>query len=105
MDNDCIFCKVAENSIPARVIWADTMFMAFHDINPKAPIHILIIPKKHISQLSVLNQSDSDWLGAFMLAIIKVAEILHLDHYKVNFNNGSCSGQEIFHLHAHLLQY
>ena len=106
MPNDiCIFCKIVHHEIPCRLIWSDDNFMAFYDINPKAPIHFLVIPKHHIEQFSALKDSDRAWLADFMLAIKKAADILNLEHYKIVFNNGSGSGQEVFHLHAHVLQY
>jgi histidine triad (HIT) family protein len=105
MNEICIFCKIAQGSLSAQIAWSDDHFMAFHDIHPKAPLHVLVIPKMHVSQLSDLTAQDSIWLGEYMLAITNAAKILNLTHYKVQFNNGIESGQEIFHLHAHLLQY
>jgi len=105
MNDNCIFCKIAQGALSARIAWSDDYFMAFHDIHPKAPLHVLVIPKLHIRQLSDLTAQDSIWLGKYMLAINNTAKTLNLIHYKVQFNNGIESGQEIFHLHAHLLQY
>jgi histidine triad (HIT) family protein len=105
MKSNCIFCKIVEKKIPSTVCWSNENFIAFYDIHPKAPVHVLVIPKHHVDQLSALGRDDRSWLGEFMLAITEAATSLHLDHYKVLFNNGHDSGQEVFHLHAHLLQY
>ncbi len=102
---ECIFCKIVAGLVPATVVWSNEKFIAFYDIHPKAKIHVLIIPKHHIESLNHITDADSDWLGDYFLAIQEVAKALNLSHYQLRFHNGAGSGQEVFHLHAHLLQH
>ena len=98
----CIFCKIVEGEIPANKVLEDDEFLAFHDINPIAPVHILIIPKEHVENF----QSASPELMAKMTPFIqKVAEelCLHKTGYRLVTNNGRDGGQEVPHLHFHLL--
>jgi histidine triad (HIT) family protein len=102
MDN-CIFCKIIEKQIPSNIVYENDNCIAFKDIHPKADVHILVIPKKHIVSLLDIDDSMQMELGQLMLNVSKVAKQLKLDGYKVNINNGIKGGQEIFHLHVHLL--
>lgn len=98
----CIFCKIANGEIPANKVLENDEFLAFHDINPKAPIHVLIIPKQHIENF----QSTPAELMAKMTPFIqKVAQKLALDKpgYRLIVNNGEDGGQEVMHLHFHML--
>ncbi len=101
----CIFCKIVKKDIPAEIIKEDENIIAFRDINPKAPIHILIVPKKHISSLNELREEDKELMGQIFLFVKDVAKELKIDKggYKVSINVGEGGGQEIFHLHVHLL--
>lgn len=103
--NDCIFCKIIKGEIPSKKVYEDNNIIAFDDISPKADVHILVVPKKHIGSLIEINQSDKDLLGDLMLKISGIAKKIGLDKggYKVIANNGSGSGQIVFHLHFHLL--
>lgn len=98
----CIFCKIANGEIPANKVLENDDFLAFHDINPKAPIHVLIIPKQHIENF----QSTPAELMAKMTPFIQdVAKELALDKtgYRLIVNNGEDGGQEVMHLHFHML--
>ncbi|MBM4222569.1 MAG: HIT domain-containing protein [Gammaproteobacteria bacterium] len=102
--SDCIFCKIVGGLLPSKTVWSNEKFIAFWDIHPKAKVHILVIPKHHIPSFNDFTNDDQVWLGEYMIAIKSAAESLGLTHYQVRFHNGAASGQEIFHLHAHILQ-
>ena len=101
--NDCIFCKIAKKEMPAKIIYEDEKVVAFNDINPKAPIHILVIPKKHIESIKNLEQKDEELASSLILAAKKIAEQKGLSGYTLVFNVGKDGGQIINHLHLHLL--
>lgn len=102
---ECIFCKIANGEIPADIVKQDDQFAAFKDINPKAPIHILIVPKEHKGSISTLTKDDEPILGRMInfareLAFEKgIAE----SGFRLIFNNGKDGGMEVDHLHLHLL--
>ncbi|HDN98038.1 MAG: histidine triad nucleotide-binding protein [Candidatus Omnitrophota bacterium] len=100
---DCIFCKIAKGSVSAKVVYEDDEFIAFHDINPQAPVHILIIPKKHIPRLC--DTEDKELLGKMLILANKIAEKMGIleDGYRVVINTNRNAGQTIDHLHLHLL--
>jgi histidine triad (HIT) family protein len=102
---DCIFCKITEGTLPSRKVYEDEQVLAFHDINPEAPVHILVIPKKHIASLNEVSPADTELLGRVMLAAQQVAREAGLasDGYRVVANTGPHSGQLVFHLHLHVL--
>jgi histidine triad (HIT) family protein len=105
MMSDCIFCKIIAGEIPsAHVLDTDELF-AFRDINPQAPQHVLILPKRHIAKLSELKLSDRSIAAELMLATAKLAHDLGMekDGYRVVINNGERAGQSVWHLHFHLL--
>jgi len=98
---NCIFCKIASKEIQSKIVYENERAMAFYDINPQSPIHILIIPKKHYENLfEVVDKEDSD---AILDCIKKVVETLGIKHYRLVSNAGKGAGQEVFHLHLHLL--
>lgn len=101
----CIFCKIVKKEIPAKVEYEDDYYLAFYDINPKAPIHILIIPKQHIASLNDLNESNKNVISDMILIAKNLAKKLGIDEsgYRVVINDGPDSGQEVFHIHMHLL--
>jgi histidine triad (HIT) family protein len=101
--SNCIFCKIAGKEIPAKIAYEDNEVFAFHDISPQAPVHILIIPKEHISSTDELNASNSDIAGKVILAASKIAKELKLDGYRLVLNCNEIAGQSVFHLHCHLL--
>ncbi|WP_038055221.1 histidine triad nucleotide-binding protein [Thermodesulfobacterium hydrogeniphilum] len=102
---DCIFCKIAKKEIPANIIYEDDKVLAFHDINPQAPFHILVIPKKHISTLLELTEDDKDLIGHIYLVINKLAKDLGFADrgYRVVVNCKEEAGQTVFHIHFHIL--
>ncbi len=102
---DCIFCKIIKREIPADIVYEDEQIIAFKDINPAAPIHILVIPKKHISSLAQLEIKDENLIGKIYTIINKIAEEQGVKEkgYRVIVNCGKDGGQEVGHLHFHLL--
>ena len=101
---DSLFTQIYKGQIPGKVIYEDEHCFAINDINPQAPTHLLIIPKKVIPKLSDSTQEDQEILGHLMLVAGKVAEDLGLDEtFRLVVNNGAKAGQSVFHLHIHLL--
>lgn len=101
---ETIFTKIINKEIPADIVYEDDRCLAFRDINPRAPVHILIIPKKAMAQLNDAESGDRELLGHIMLAANRVAEKEGVaDAYRLVLNNGAGAGQEIFHMHFHLL--
>ncbi len=105
MNGDCLFCLISQRQAPAEVVFEDDKVMAFKDINPKAPVHLLIIPKKHISSLNDISEKDKELLGHLILIATHLAQEKNLKEtgYRLVINTGPHSGQQIFHLHLHLL--
>ncbi len=102
--SDCIFCKIRDGEIPAKKIFEDDHVMVFHDIAPKAPVHALMVPKKHIRSLKTADESDKDLMAHIMLTLPKVAEQLGLaDGFRTILNTEVGGGQEVFHIHFHIL--
>lgn len=101
--DDCIFCKIASGEIPAKIIYTDDNVTAFNDANPQAPVHILIIPKKHYA--SSIAVDDSSVFANLVAGAVKVARELGLDEkgYRMVINTGEQGGQSVSHLHLHLL--
>lgn len=104
MDN-CIFCKIIKGEIPSSKVYEDDEILAFKDINPAAPIHILVIPKKHITSLIEIEESDERLIGKIYKTINKIAKEQEFDQkgFRVIVNCGEDGGQEVGHLHFHLL--
>lgn len=100
---DCVFCKIIEGEIPTDKIYEDEDIIAFNDLDPQAPIHFLVIPKKHITSLATLDESDSDIVAKIMLVIQKLAKENNLEGYRVVTNIGEDGGQSVPHLHFHVL--
>jgi len=99
-----LFGKVIRREIPADIVYEDELCLAFRDINPQAPIHVLLIPKKEIDKLSSADGADQALLGHMMLAAAKVARQLGVeDAFRLVVNNGAEAGQSVFHLHLHIL--
>ena len=103
--NECIFDKIITGEIPAEIVWESERVLAFYDINPQAPVHVLIIPKKHIESLNSAQPDDSEILGELMLSVKEVARELKVrqDGYRIIINNGKSAGQLVPHIHLHLL--
>ena len=100
---DCIFCKIINGEIPSAKVYENENIFAFDDINPKAKIHILVIPKKHIESLKYLEESDKELAGELLLAAKNIAKDKKMEGYKLIFNVGREGGQLVDHLHLHLL--
>jgi len=102
--SDTIFSKIINREIPADIVYEDDRALAFKDINPQAPTHILVIPKKPIPQLAASQAEDQDLLGHLLLIVKEVAAEAGLENgYRVVLNNGADSGQTVDHLHLHIL--
>ena len=103
--NDCIFCKIIKKEIPSNIVYEDDKIIAFRDINPLAPVHILVIPKKHISSLIDLKEEDELVIGKIYTVINKIAKQEKIDEkgFRVVVNCGEDGGQEVKHLHFHIL--
>lgn len=102
---DCLFCKIIAGEIPGQKVYEDDYVYAFNDISPEAPVHVLVIPKKHIQSVSHVEQGDIETLGNIFLAIKKIAMELGIDKdgYRVVTNIGENAGQTVPHLHFHVL--
>jgi histidine triad (HIT) family protein len=100
-----IFQKIIRREIPAKIIWEDDDAIAFHDVNPQAPVHVLIVPKKIISRLSEATEADSALLGKLLRVAAELATKLDIDKsgYRVVINSGPDAGESVPHLHVHLL--
>ncbi len=102
---DCLFCKIANGSLPTKIIFQDNEVLVFDDINPKAPHHKLIIPRKHISTLNALTPEDTLIAGRLLQTAAKIAQELNIADtgYRVVMNCNAHAGQTVFHIHLHLL--
>ena len=101
--SDCIFCKIAEGEIPTAKVYEDEEIIAFNDISPQAPVHIVIIPKKHIDSLESIDNVNYSITGKLVLTATKIAKEKNLDGYRLVINCNEIAGQTVFHLHCHLL--
>ena len=99
-----LFGKIIRREIPANIVYEDDLCLAFRDINPQAPTHVLLVPKKEIDMLSSATAEDQALLGHMMLAAVKVARQLGVgETFRLVVNNGAEAGQSVFHLHLHIL--
>jgi histidine triad (HIT) family protein len=104
MAEETLFTKIINREIQADIVYEDEQCLAFKDINPQAPVHVLIIPKKPIAKLSEATETDANLLGHLMLNAKKIASDQgYADDFRLVINNGSQAGQTVFHLHLHLL--
>jgi len=105
MSDNCLFCRILNGDIPADVIYEADAAIAFRDINPQAPTHVLIIPRKHISTINDLDENDRETVGELFLAAREIAsrEGLSEPGYRVVMNCNEGAGQSVFHIHLHLL--
>jgi histidine triad (HIT) family protein len=102
--DDCIFCKIVRREIPTEAVYEDNEVFSFYDINPQAPKHILVIPKRHISDIMELSDEDKGLLGEIGMAIKRIAEKEQLSKgFRVIVNCGEDAGCEVLHLHFHIL--
>ena len=101
--SDCLFCKIAKGEIPSSKVYEDEICYAFHDIDPQAPVHFLVIPKAHIPSVSGVNEDNAAVVGHIFSVISKVTRELGVESYRVVSNVGEQAGQSVFHLHFHVL--
>ena len=102
--SDCLFCKIASGAIPVTRLYDDELILAFPDIHPQAPVHILVIPRQHFASLAHTGHANSGLLGQLLAAVTEIARQQNLvNGYRVVINTGSDGGQTVEHLHVHLL--
>ena len=102
---DCVFCKIINRQLPSKIVYEDEKVMAFYDINPVTPVHVIIIPKLHIANVNELTEDNSYVMADIHLAAQKIADKLGIakEGYRLIYNCGEDAGQTVFHLHYHLL--
>jgi histidine triad (HIT) family protein len=104
VSSSCIFCRIASKEIPSGIVYEDAEIVAFRDLSPQAPTHVLVIPKRHVGSLAETSDAEGALLGALMLAAKKIAASLGLaGGYRVVTNSGPDGGQTVAHLHLHVL--
>jgi histidine triad (HIT) family protein len=102
--SDCVFCRIVRGEATARIVYQDEDVTAFHDANPQAPVHVLIVPNRHIVGVAQAEVEDGPMLGKFFIVARQLAEELGImEGYRLVVNNGRLAGQSVFHLHMHLL--
>lgn len=102
--SDCIFCKIVRGEIPSKKVYEDDDLLAFNDINPARPVHVLVIPKKHITSLASVTEADAPLLGKMLAKANEIAVAQGSpDGFRVIINTGRVGGQEVGHLHAHIV--
>lgn len=104
-DPSCIFCKIVGKKVPAKIVYEDDMTFAFEDVNPQAPIHILVVPKKHIPDIHSMTENERNLIGHLFFTAKKIADLKGLgpEGYRMVINNGAGVGQTVFHIHLHIL--
>jgi len=102
---DCIFCKIIAGDIPASKVYENDTILAFDDIDPKAPAHVLVVPKVHIADIENLTDDNKKVMGDLFMAVQEVARLKGITQkgYRVIINNGRAGGQEVFHMHIHVM--
>ena len=105
MSDNCIFCKIINKKIPSKIVYEDQHVFAFEDANPQAPVHILVVPKKHLPDIQSMEEADRELVGHLFLAATKITGDKGLVEkgYRTVINNGAGAGQTVFHLHLHIL--
>ncbi|GMV94555.1 MAG: putative HIT-like protein [Candidatus Hydrogenedentota bacterium] len=103
MAEDCLFCKILRGEIPSTEVYSDENYYAFRDINPGAPTHVLVVPRRHIARVSDASDGDAEVLGGLMLVGNAVAKLDGLTDYRFVVNCGPQAGQSVFHVHLHVL--
>jgi len=98
-----IFTQIINKELPAEIVYEDDLCIAFKDINPQAPVHILLIPKKEIPSSQQIEPSDQNLMGHLMVKIPEIAKLLNLSSYRLVINTGEDAGQTVFHIHIHIL--
>ncbi len=100
---DCIFCKIVDGSIPSKKVYEDDKVLAFHDVAPVAPIHILIIPKTHFASAAEINEENEALAGHMLAVAAKIAKQLEITDFRLISNCGPSAGQTVGHFHIHLI--
>jgi histidine triad (HIT) family protein len=102
---DCLFCKIVDGGLPADIVYENDSLIAFRDINPKAPTHILLIPRRHVATMNDLQDGDESLVGDLFITAARIAadEGLADDGYRVVMNCNEAAGQSVFHIHLHLM--
>ncbi len=102
---ECVFCKIINKEIPAKVVWENDRVLAFENIKPVHPVHVLVIPKKHIAGIQEAEAQDGEYLSQILLAVSEIAKIKGVAQsgYRLIINCGKDSGQSVDHLHVHLV--
>ena len=105
MQDDCLFCKIIKGEVPSTKVYEDEYVLAFKDIHPVAPVHVLVIPKKHIKDYNEVNDDSIEYISKVQLAIKEVAKVcnVHDEGYRVICNTGENGGQVVQHIHFHLI--
>jgi histidine triad (HIT) family protein len=101
--NKCVFCDIVSGKVPTRKVYENEDIIGFMDLNPQAPLHILVVPKKHITGLSQIKKEDCTLLGKLHLAVAEITRSQSLTDFRVVINNGRDAGQTVDHLHFHVL--
>lgn len=103
--SDCIFCRIAAGEVPSKIVWQDEEIVAFHDVDPRAPVHVLIIPRKHIASVNELDDADAPTIGRMHVKARDFARELGVSEtgYRLVMNTGPEAGQSVWHIHLHLL--
>lgn len=103
--SDCLFCRIIHREIPAKIAYEDDQVLAFHDVHPQAPTHVLVIPKKHVESLDALTEADAGLAAALLAGVQRVARDTGIAStgYRTVANTGAHGGQSVFHLHLHVL--
>ena len=100
---DCIFCKIAAGEIPSNKVYEDEQILAFYDIEPKAPVHVLVIPKAHIAGAAAITAENAAVVAHIFATIPEIVKTLDITDFRVVTNNGADAGQTVHHLHFHIL--
>jgi histidine triad (HIT) family protein len=102
---DCIFCKIVSKDIPSRIVYEDDRILAFDDIRPQAPVHVLLIPKTHWASLNDVPEGEQRFLGEILLKAREIARLkgIRESGYRIVLNTAADSGQDVFHIHFHVL--
>lgn len=104
MSDSCIFCRIVRGEIPSRKVYEDEEILAFHDINPIAPVHVLLIPKLHIASMADLTAEHAAVMGRLMTKTPEIARLMGLnDGFRIICNTGKVGRQDVYHIHVHLL--
>jgi histidine triad (HIT) family protein len=105
MEQDCLFCKIVNREIPAKIFYEDDRLLAFYDIEPAAPVHILLIPKKHIANILAATEADQDLLKHILVTVPKLAKQAGIDEagFRTVINTKDNGGQTVHHMHLHIL--